>query len=65
MLQRLKQKKSAYGVAGFQRDWQKKKKVIQNMSLYPFILNDNAGSLIKRQKINDSFLMRHHSTFET
>jgi len=44
MLQRLKEKKSSYGVTGLQKDWQRNKKVIKKMSLYPFILNDNAGA---------------------
>ncbi len=48
MLKRLKQKKSTYDVTGLHRDWQKKKKVIQNLSLYPFILNDNIGAENKR-----------------
>lgn len=52
MLKRLKEKKSSYGVAGLHRDWQKNKKVIQNMSLYPFILNDNMGAEIKRSRAN-------------
>ena len=50
MLKRLKEKKSSYGVQQLHKDWIKKKKVIQNMSLYPFILNDNAGNEIKRTR---------------
>lgn len=50
MLKRLKEKKSSYGVQQLHKDWIKKKKVIKNMSLYPFILNDNAGNEMKRTR---------------
>ena len=52
LLKRLKQKKSTYGVVGMNRDWQKKKKVLQRMSLYPFIINDNMGAQLRKSNAN-------------